>query len=385
MFAIPVKRIYHNTEDNETRQAIAKAIESIYKYSRIDSENIKRGTAYFASCEICTVWYLAKNNNSLYGFDSQYKLKCKTYTPMQGVELYPLIDELDDMKAMSFQYDTTVDDDTITFFETYTDNRHLLWRSGHGATSWTLVKDEQIKLMKIPAIYANRRVPIFDGLSYIREEIEYTLSRNSDVIAYNSAPIICASGLISGGEEKGEGRRVYMTETGGSVSYVSWQQSIEALKYHVSTLLNLFWSQSQMPDVSFESMKGLGNIGYDARQTLLTDAHLKVGDESGAWLEFFDRETNVIKAYLKEMRKDWADEIDNVEVEHVISPFIQNDEKAEIDKWVSACGGKAVVSQLDAIKNAGISSDPRETLRQIQEEDGYSVENRMEDLFTGAR
>ena len=29
MFAIPVKRVYHNIEDNETRQKIAKAIEAI--------------------------------------------------------------------------------------------------------------------------------------------------------------------------------------------------------------------------------------------------------------------------------------------------------------------------------------------------------------------
>ena len=134
----------------------------------------------------------------------------------------------------------------------------------------------------------------------------------------------------------------------------------------------MFWTQSQMPDVSFENMKSLGNIGFDARQTLLTDAHLKVGDESGVWDEFFDRESNVIKAFLKEMNTSWKNEIDNVEVEHIISPFIQNDEKAEIDKWITASGGKAIMSQLEAIKNLGISSNPEETLKQIQSEEAAS-------------
>ena len=41
--------------------------------------------------------------------------------------------------------------------------------------------------------------------------------------------------------------------------------------------------QAQMPDISFENMKSLGNIGYDSRRTLLTDAHLKIGEESGPW------------------------------------------------------------------------------------------------------
>lgn len=380
MFAIPVKRVYHNTEENETRMQIAKAIESVYKYARIDSENIKRGNAYFASCEVFTIWYTVENANSLYGFKSKYKLKCKTYSPMDGTKLYPLFDEYWDMVAMSFEYKKKIDNKDVTYFETYTKDIHYRWMQDGGA--WIEVKKEPIRILKIPGVYGYRFVPIYHGLSDIRQEIEYTLSRNSDVIAYNSAPILKVVGGIKGIEDKGESRRIFRVESGGDVGYVSWQQAIEALKYHVETLTNLFWSQSQMPDISFSQMKSLGNIGFDARQTLLIDAHLKVGDESGAWIEFFERETSVIKAFLKEMKKEWADEIDNIEVEHVITPFIQNDEKAEIEKWVSANGGKAVVSQIESIKNLGISSDPQKTLEQIQKEEDFY--NKKNDLFGGA-
>lgn len=379
MFSIPVKRIYHNIEDNPTRQQIAKAIEAIYKYARIDSENIKRGNAYFASCEVFTIWYTVENPNTLYGFTSRYKLKCKTYSPMDGVKLYPLLDELGDMIAMSFEYTKKVKDEQITFFETYTANMHYKWKQE--GSGWELVKSEPVAILKIPGVYAYCSVPIYHGLSYIRKEIEYTLSRNSDVIAYNSAPILKIAGGIKGSENKGESRRVYRVEQNGDVAYVSWAQSIEALKYHVDTLVKLFWSQSQMPDISFENMKSLGNIGFDARQTLLTDAHLKVGDESGAWIEAFERECSVIKAFLKMMNVTWKGEVDNVEVEHVITPFIQNDEKSEIEKWVTASGGKAVVSQLEAIKNLGISTDPQETLSQIQKEDETASRIRVSNIF----
>ena len=104
MFAIIPRRIYHNIEGNKTRQQIANAIEAIYKNARIGSENIKRGNAYFASCEIFTIWYAVKSPNSLYGFNSQYKLKCKTDSPMDGCKLYPLFDEYGDMLAMSIAY-----------------------------------------------------------------------------------------------------------------------------------------------------------------------------------------------------------------------------------------------------------------------------------------
>ena len=374
-FAIPVKRVYHNIEDNETRQSIAKAIEAIYKYARIDAENIRRGNAYYAACEICTIWYAVEKPNSLYGFRSKFKLKCNTYSPMDGVSLYPLFDERGDMLAMSLEYTKKILDKEITYFETYTANKHYKWKQENNR-SWEEVTNEPIVLMKIPAIYAYRDSAIYADLSYIRKEIEYTLSRNSDVIAYNSAPILKVAGGMQGKEDKGESRRVFRVDNGGDVSYVSWAQSIEALKYHVETLTNSFWSQSQMPDISFEKMKNLGNIGYDARQTLLTDAHLKVGDEAGNWLELLDRESSIVKAFLSLMNVQWKEEIDNVDVENIITPFIQNDEKNEIEKLTTANGGKPILSQLESIKALGYSNDPEATLKQIQEEEAVAEESK---------
>lgn len=378
MFAIPVRRVYHNIEDNPTRQAIAKAIEGIYKYARTDSENIRRGNAYFASCEVLTIWYTVENPNTLYGFKSRYKLKCRSYSPMDGVGLYPLIDETGDMLAMSFEYCRYDGDERMTYLDTYTDKARYQWRQ-QGA-GWEMMKMEPISILKIPCIYACRPAPVWYGLSGIRNEIEYTLSRNSDVIAYNSAPVLKIVGDPVGHEDKGESRRVYRVGTGGDVAYVSWNQAIEALKYHVSTLMGLFWSQAQMPDISFENMKSLGNIGFDARQTLLTDAHLKVGDESGAWLEFFERECSVIKAFLRKMNLDWEDEMDNVEVEHVITPFIQRDEDAVTDRLIKQNGGKAIKSQLQTIREAG-ASNPEAVLKQIRDEEAAEAQSVTGDVF----
>lgn len=382
-FAIPIRRVYHNTDDNDKRQQIAKAIEAIYKYARIDSENIKRGNAYFASCEIFTIWYAVEKPNTLYGFKSKYKLKCKTYSPMDGVKLYPLFNELDDMLAMSFEYKKKIKDEEVTFFETYTANKHYKWKQ-QGSGWEAVIEPESIVLGKIPGAYAFRPEPIYHGLSYIREEIEYTLSRNSDVIAYNSAPVLKVTGKIVGEEDKGESRRIFRMDTGGDVAYVSWSQAIEALKYHVETLLKLFFMQGQMPDLSFDNLKSLGNIGYDARQMVLSDAHLKIGDESGSWIEFFERECSVIKEFLKFMNTDWKDEIDEVEVEHIITPFIQNDETAMTDRLIKQNGGKAIKSQLETIKEAGYSNDAEATLKQIQEEEKAASQSRVNNLFEGA-
>ena len=268
-FSIPVKRVYHNVDDNKLRKDIVNAIESVYKNVRIDSENLKRATALYASCEIFTVWYAVKKRNRLYGFDSKYKLKCKTFSPMNGVLLYPLFNEMDDMLAMSFEYKKTVKDKEVTFFETYTKDKHYIWKQSDGVGKWDVVltqqtedgdtaNGEEIVLMKIPGVYGWRSKPVYDGLSPIRVEIEYSLSRNSNVIAYNSAPLLKVVGATKGKEDKGESYRVVHCEQGGDVSYVSWSQSVEALKYHVDSMQKMYWMQAQIPDISFDNMKGLG-------------------------------------------------------------------------------------------------------------------------------
>ena len=380
MFTLPVKRVYHNTEDNRKRTEIANALELIYKHSRINTENLSRAEAYFAACEIFTLWYIVKKEHSLYGFKSQYKLKCKSMSPMKGYSLYPFMDEYGDMLAMSYEYQININGEKVTYFETYTANKRYVWKKNQNS-EWEADKEEDIELLKIPGIYLWREAPIFDGLSHIREEIEYTVSRHSDVVAYNCAPVLKVVGELSGQEEKGESQRIFRLENGGDVGYVAWAQSIEALKYHVETLTNLYWTQAQMPDISFFNMRGLGNIGYDARMTLLTDSYLKIGEEVGAWMEFLERETNVLKAFLGKMRTDLADELDSVEVEHIITPYVQKDEDSVVDRLMKSNGGKPIMSHLDSIKQAGYSSDPQRTLDEIRTEETTANEARMMDLF----
>ena len=83
-----------------------------------------------------------------------------------------------------------------------------------------------------------------------------------------------------------------------------------------------------------------------------------------------------MKAFLSLINIQWKDEIENVEVENIITPFIQNDEKAEIEKLTTANGGKPILSQLESIKALGYSNDPKATLKQIQEEEAVAEESR---------
>lgn len=367
---IPVKRIYK--PEDEKQQQVATFLEKIFDRNRINSVNTDRINALFAGCEIFTLWYAVEQKNNLYGFASPLKLRCRTFSPMLGDELYPFFDEYGDMVAMSIGYTRKVGRKNVQYFDTYTDDRHIKWSNESG--EWLAVEDEKTTVGKIPGIYTFRPTPIWEDTSRNVYEMEWTLSRNGNYIRENSKPkfIVCADEIIQYGDEKSgnkEFKSVMQYPTGARAEYVTWSQAIESLKFQIDTLRNLFFTQLQLPDWSYEKMSQQALSG-ESRKQMFIDAELKVQDESGRWLEFFDREINVAKAFLKLMLgQAWHEAIDALPVENVITPYRITDRKEEVETLMTANGNKPIMSQRESIEAYGRSDNVDQTLKEINEQE----------------
>ena len=394
-FTLPVKREYEGA-DNEKLKMLVNAIEKVYEEADIDTVNIERGEAFFSCCEFFTLWYTVKKPHDRYGFHAEYKLKCKTYSPKDDdAELYPLFDEYGDLIAFSIYYKVQkTEKEKVEYFETWTFDKHFKWRndgSGWKDELYTIDGEgnktygDDIVILKIPGIYAWRKDPLWkQGTPELRKDSEYMHSRDSDVLAYNSAPVLQIAGEVKGSEPKGETRRVYRVENGGSVSYVSWNQSTEANDKHIQRDIDWFWMLNQMPDISFKNLQSLGSIGYDARMMMFTDTFLRIGKEAKPLLQAFRREGNVIKAFLKFISKETRftdDEIDAVTIKYVLQPYIPKDEKYEIEKRVAANGGQPIESQRESITRFGKSKDPDETIKEINEEGKARQDSTIGSIF----
>ena len=371
---IPVKRVYK--PDNDRQKEIASYIESIYERNRIDSVNNERCNMLFAGCEVLTLWYAIEERNNLYGFNSPLKLRCRNFSPMLGDDLYPLFDEYGDMIAMSVGYSRKKGRKLVQYFDTYTANKHIKWSNENG--SWQEVENEDITLGKIPGIYMWRPTPIWEDTSKTVYEIEWALSRNGNYLRQNSKPlfVVFADEAISYGDEKSpnkEFRSIMQYPKGSTAQYVTWQQAVENLKYYVGELRSLFFTQLQLPDWSYEKMSQQALSG-ESRKQMFIDAQLKVKDESGRLIEFFDREMNVIKAFLKVMLgEQWHKDIDALKVEMLITPFAITDEKDTINNLMTANGGEPIMSQRESIELFGHSDDVDKTLKEIAEQNKNDV------------
>lgn len=366
---IPVKRVYK--PENERQKEIATYMEKVYERNRIDSVNTDRCSMLFACCEVMTLWYATEDRNNVYGFDSPLKIRCRSFSPMLGDELYPLFDEYGDMIAMSVGYTRKVGGKNVSFFDTYTADHHYKFRGGSGG--WVLELTEEYAIGKIPCIYMYRPTPIWEDTSKIVYEMEWAMSRNGNYLRKNSKPlfVVFADEAIDYGNEKGENeeaRSIMQFPKGSNAEYVTWSQAIENLKFYITELRQSFFTQLQLPDWSYESMKASPMSG-ESRKQLFIDAQLKVKDESGRLLEFYDRENNVVKTFLKAaLGEAYYADIDALPVENVITPFTINDETDTIKNLVTANGGKAIMSQRESIEEFGHSSDVDKTMQEIDQE-----------------
>lgn len=370
----PVKRVYNTTDDKSAEYA--KRLEAIFQRNRIDSVNIERCNMLFAGCEVMTLWYAIEQRNNLYGFDSPTKFRCRNFSPMLGDELYPLFDEYGDLIALSVGYTRKTGLKKVSYFDTYTADRHVKW--SNEVQGWNIVEDEQITLGKIPAIYMHRHTPIWEDTSKIVYEIEWALSRNGNYLRKNSKPlfVVFADEQIQYGDEqdeKKEFRSVLQYPKGSTAQYVTWTQAVENLKFYVTELRQSFFTQLQLPDWSYESMKSSPMSG-ESRKQLFIDCMLKVKDESGRLLEFFDREVSVVKSFLKSVSPQ-ADHaiIDALQVTNEITPYTVSDDADTIQNLVTANGGKPIISQRESVEYLGWSTDVDKTMEQLQAQDTGDV------------
>ena len=133
----------------------------------------------------------------------------------------------------------------------------------------------------------------------------------------------------------------------------------------------------QLPDMSAENMKATPTSGK-ALEIMLMDSKMKVGDESGDWLETFEREINVVKEFAKKAVPELADAFDSLELDKVvITAYMIYDDDEKIKNASDMAGGKAVASLRTAVKYLGKVTDDEvdEEIQRIKDDENQGVQD----------
>jgi SPP1 family phage portal protein len=361
--------LYNATPDNDNQAMIVKALTRILYDNKTNSLNRKIGRAIFGFKECAELWYPVEKSNTNYGFDSKFKLRCAIFSPETGNTLYPYWDETGDMIAFSRSFSQKNNEkNAIDYFETYTDAEHWLWVNGANGYEVVNGYPKPVSIGKIPVIYGHQDHFETEDVNSLIDRLETLLSNFADTTDYHASPKIFVTGQINGWSKKGESGAVIEGEEGATMEYKSWANAPESVKLEIETLLRMIYTITQTPDISFDSVKGLGAISGIALKLLFMDAHLKVQDKKEIFDDYLQRRVNVIKAYIGTFNITLEKECDVIEIEPEITPYMLTNEIDEINMWLAANGNKPLVSQKQSVKSANLSQDPEADFEQIQEE-----------------
>lgn len=375
LFGNPID-ILANTQ-NQTQDKILKAVKEILNDVKINSHNRKIARQLFSCTEVAELWYpmaLSANENPKYGIEAKNKLRVKIISPLLGDVLYPYFDEYGDLIAFSREYSVLKGEKRNVYFETYTDAMILRYDVTQGEP--ILMEGFPIKneLNKIPVVYGKQEQTEFADVQELIERLEKLLSNFADTNDYHGAPKIFVKGQVKGFSSKGESGTILEGDPNTEAHYLTWTHAPESVKLEIETLLRMIYTLSQTPDISFESVKGLGNgASGKALRMLFLDAHLKVSDHLEVFDEFLQRRMSIIKAYIGVFNNSLSKDLQNMVIENEITPFMVDDYADKLEFVMTATGNKPVLSQRTGIKLAGLVDDADKEYQNLQEEEVASI------------
>lgn len=356
-----------SSAENDNEKAVLKALKRVMYDIKEKSFNRKVARNIFSCTEVAEYWYPVKSNNSVYGFPSKFKLRCAIFSPLLGDTLYPYFDETGDMTAFSREFTIETNKVSKTYFETYTDEFHYMWKVGSEGYELMENYPKQIAIGKIPVIFGRQEQVEWADVQNLIDRLEKLLSNFADTNDYHASPKIFVKGKLLGFAKKGESGAILQGDVDSSAEYLSWANAPEAVKLEINTLLQMIYTITQTPDISFDAVKGLGSISGIALKLLFMDAHLKVADHQEVFDEYLQRRINIIKAFIGKFNTKLATDADNLMVEPIITPYMLIDELADIKVWTEASGG-SVMSQKGAFIKAGLTQDPEADFTQYEAE-----------------
>ena len=366
-FGNPV--LYNATPENDNQHLIVGALRRILYDNKSDSLNRKIGRTIFGFKECAEIWYPVEKPNNRYGFKSKFKLRCAIFSPEKGDELYPYFDDTGDMTVFSRAFSKKdTEGKTVYYFEAYTDTEHWLWRRLD--TAYELVEGypKEIAIGKIPVIYGYQDYFETQDVDSLIDRLEALLSNFADTNDYHASPKIFVKGELRGFAKKGESGAILEGDENSDAKYLEWSNAPQSVKLEIETLLRMVYTITQTPDISFESVKGLGAISGIALKLLFMDAHLKVQDKREIFDDYLQRLVNVIKAFIGLFNVTLEKDCETIEVQPEITPYMIESEIDDINLWLAANGNKPLVSQKQSVKSANLSQDPEADYEQIQEE-----------------
>lgn len=156
---------------------------------------------------------------------------------------------------------------------------------------------------RIPVVYVGQDEPEWFDVKELIDRLEVSLSKLGGSNDYSAYPILQIFGEAQGMPDKDESGKVMVFAmkkdddgkyVNGRAEFLESANAVDSAKLELDTLKTLIYSISHTPDLSFDNVKGLGNVSGVALKLLFLDAVIKATMNEGENRTMIERIINVI-------------------------------------------------------------------------------------------
>lgn len=306
-------------------------------------------------------------------------------------EFYPHFDDNDDMDA---------------FIHRYQVNSNGMIRNG--CTIWTAdkiitavdemggwVTNEVPNLFgKIPVVYADIFHPEWDEVAGIMDAREMRLSRMADTNDYFAEPILKTYGDSDLPSKETTGKDINFPikvdevsgkEYHGDADYLTWTGSQPSVDKELEETRNELFAGTSTPDLSFDNLKGIGNLSGVARKFMLMDATIKASENMETFGPAVQRCVSVVLAGICNITNiKYRPQLTGNHIDVEFGSILPEDLAETLQTLSVANAGKPINAQRTVTAHSPLTEDLDEEMRQMEEEEDTAARrNNMVGLTMG--
>ena len=365
---------------------LSKLISQLWKVNRIDSKIQKLITLKKSETQAAMQFYIADlASESLLnkllikiGLKAQAKeIKCNVLDNTSGI-MTPYFDSTGNMIAFMWEYkgfDEVAGKDLNHGKIWDKDNYHYL-NNANGKLAYQ-TNPTPHGFDRIPIVYVEQLEPEWFDVKEMIDRYEVAVSKLGASVDYSAYPLLQIFGEIQSMPDKDDAGKILrfpikVDENGkehhGKAEFLSSNDAIESAKFELENLKNLIYSISHTPDLSFDNVKGLGNVSAVALKLLFLDAVIKARMNEGDNRTMIERILNIITSGItKTTNTALVSESQQLIFDIIFNSIVPDDVQSATDIIIKLKEAKLLSSET-ALKLIDLVEDPEQEMELIKSE-----------------
>lgn len=367
-----------NTDNKAAK--LPELIKKLWSVNRIDSIIQKLVYLKKAQTESALMFYIDEvKSDSIYlkllnrlGFkETKKQIKLKLLDNRKG-SMYPYFNDYGDMKAFVWEFKTQQGDKTIENIWIY-DEKYV----HKTTTSSEEVKSELHGFDRIPIVYVSQEETEWKDAQDLIDRYEVALSKLAGSNDYTAHPMVKVFGEVLNAPDKDEDGKAWMipikrdkdgNEIKGDVQLITNPNSAESTDLELSKVEDLIWSITSTVNLSFNNVKGLGDISGIALTLMFMDSNIKATLNEGDNRTMIERIINIlISGTVTTTNTALKSETSDLYFEVLFNSILPTDLKDAVET-VSQAVTSGIMSKRTAVEYIDMNPDVDEELKLIEKD-----------------